>query len=200
MPTTQSIKSTAAENPPITSTRSEGAPAVRSSLKSLFFFFDYDGQRNTLPNLVFLGVPAPATPTANQQTALTYLQARANSWIRTQNQNVYLGKVDWRLANNELLSVRYNSQRFVGNGFENGGPQNSSEHTGASDVTTDTVTGSITSTISSSIVNVARAAYARDDEPGLDNSINPEATVRQGGVTDLVVGRNFFSPRFTNIH
>src|SRR5258707_6303696 len=145
-------------------------------------------------------LPAPATPTANQQTALSYLQARANSWIRTQNQNVYLGKVDWRLANSELLSVRYNSQRFVGNGFENGGPQNSSEHTGASLVTTDTLSGSLTSTISSGIVNVARAAYARDNEPGLANSINPEATVRQGGVTDLIVGRNFFSPRFTNIH
>jgi hypothetical protein len=174
-----------------------GGPIVR---EKLFFFFDYDGQRNTLPNLVFLGVSAPATPTANQQTALSYLQARANSWIRTQNQNVYLGKVDWRLGNGELFSVRYNSQRFVGNGFENGGPQNSVEHTGASDVTTDTLSGSLTSTISSGIVNVARAAYARDNEPGLANSINPEATVRQGGVTDLIVGRNFFSPRFTNIH
>ena len=174
-----------------------GGPIVR---EKLFFFFDYDGQRNTLPNLVFLGVPSPTTPTANQQTALSYLQARGDSWIRTQNQNVYLGKVDWRLASSELLSVRYNAQRFVGNGFENGGPQNSGEHTGASDVTTDTLSGSLTSTISSSIVNVARAAYARDNEPGLANSINPEATVRQGGVTDLVVGRNFFSPRFTNIH
>ena len=174
-----------------------GGPVIR---EKLFFFFDYDGQRNTLPNLVFLGVPAPATPTANQQTALSYLQARANPWIRTQNQNVYLGKVDWRFGNAELLSVRYNSQRFVGNGLENGGSQNSIEHTGASDVTTDTLSGSLTSTISSGIVNVARAAYARDNEPGLANSINPEATVRQGGVTDLIVGRNFFSPRFTNIH
>ena len=174
-----------------------GGPIVR---EKLFFFFDYDGQRNTLPNLVFLGVPAPTAPTANQQTALSYLQARANSWIRTQNQNVYLGKVDWRLANSELLSVRYNSQRFVGNGFENGGPQNSSEHTGASLVTTDTLSGSLTSTISSGIVNVARAAYARDNEPGLANSINPEATVFSNSNLDLVVGRNFFSPRFTNIH
>src|SRR6267378_858024 len=174
-----------------------GGPIIR---ERLFFFFDYDGQRNTLPNLVFLGVPAPATPTANQQTALSYLQSRAGSWIRTQNQNVYLGKADWRLGNNELLGVRYNSQRFIGNGFENGGSQNSIEHTGASDVTTDTLSGSLTSTISSGMVNVARAAYARDNEPGLANSINPEATVRQGGVTDLVVGRNFFSPRFTNIH
>lgn len=173
-----------------------GGPIIRDKM---FFFFDYDGQRNTLPNTVFLGVTPPATPTANQQTALDYLQARDGSWIRTQNQNVYLGKVDWRLGANQLLSVRYNAQRFNGAGFENGGPQNSSEHTGASNVNTDTLTGSLTSTISSRIVNVARAGYTRDDEPGLSNSINPEATIFQGGVTDLVVGRNFFSPRFTNI-
>lgn len=174
-----------------------GGPILKDKM---FFFFDYDGQRNTLPNLVFLGVTPPATPTANQQTALSYLQARDASWTRTQNQNVYLGKVDWQLKGNELLSVRYNAQRFVGNGFENGGPQNSIEHTGASDVTTDTLTGSLTSTISPNLINVFRAGYTRDNEPGQANSINPEATVRDGGVTDLVVGRNFFSPRFTNIH
>ena len=174
-----------------------GGPILKDKM---FFFFDYDGQRNTLPNLVFLGVTPPATPTANQQTALSYLQARDASWTRTQNQNVYLGKVDWQLKGNELLSVRYNAQRFVGNGFENGGPQNSIEHTGASDVTTDTLTGSLTSTISPNLINVFRAGYTRDNEPGQANSINPEATVRDGGVTDLVVGRNFFSPRFTSIH
>src|SRR5437660_5932444 len=174
-----------------------GGPIRRDKM---FFFFDYDGQRNTLPNLVFLGVAPPANPSANQQAALTYLEARVGSWTRTQNQNVYLGKVDWRVKDNQLLSVRYNAQRFVGNGFENGSPQNSLEHTGASDVTTDTLTGSLTSTISSSIVSVARAGYTRDNEPGLANSINPEGTIRDGGITDLVVGRNFFSPRFTNIH
>src|SRR5438876_1770095 len=174
-----------------------GGPVLR---EKLFFFFDYDGQRNTLPNVASLGVSPLASPTANQQAALTYLQARASSWTRTQNQNVYLGKADWRLGKSQLLGVRYNAQRFVGNGFENGGPQNSLEHTGASLVTTDTLSGSLTSTISSGMVNVVRAAYARDNEPGLANSINPEATVFTNGNLDLVVGRNFFSPRFTNIH
>jgi len=174
-----------------------GGPIVR---EKVFFFFDYDGQRNTLPNLVFLGVAPPPAPDANQQTALQFLQARAASWTRTQNQNVYLGKVDWRVSSSELLSARYNAQRFVGAGFENGGPQNAFEHTGASDVTTDTLTGSLTSTISSRIVNVARGGYTRDNEPGQANSNNPEATIFQGGITDLVIGRNFFSPRFTNIH
>ncbi|HKW56158.1 MAG TPA: carboxypeptidase regulatory-like domain-containing protein [Candidatus Acidoferrum sp.] len=174
-----------------------GGPVLRDKL---FFFFDYDGQRNTLPNLVFLGVAPPATPTANQQKALAYLQARNNSWVRTQNQNVYLAKADWHATATELASIRYNAQRFVGAGFENGGPQNAFEHTGASDVTTDTLSGSLTSTLSSAIVNSFRAGYTRDNEPGQANSVNPEATIRQGGITDLVVGRNFFSPRFTNIH
>src|SRR5579859_7603180 len=174
-----------------------GGPVVRDKL---FFFFDYDGQRNTLPNTVFLGVAPPASPTANEQAALTYLQARDSSWIRTQNQNVYLGKVDWKASASQLVGIRYNAQRFVGAGFENGGPQNSSEHTGASDVATDTLTGSLTSTISPRLLNVARGGYTRDNEPGLANSNNPEATIFAGGVTDLVVGRNFFSPRFTNIH
>ncbi|MGH9725928.1 MAG: TonB-dependent receptor domain-containing protein, partial [Candidatus Acidiferrales bacterium] len=35
--------------------------------------------------------------------------------------------------------------------------------------------------------------------PGQANSINPEATVFDGGTEALVVGRNFFSPRYTNI-
>lgn len=173
-----------------------GGPIVRDKL---FFFFDYDGQRNTLPNTVFLGVAPPASPTANEQTALAYLTARAGSWIRTQNQNVYLAKADWNAAAGELVSVRYNAQRFNGAGFENGGPQNSSEHTGSSNVTTDTLTGSLTSTISRSLLNVARGGYTRDNEPGLANSDNPEVTLFVGGVTDLVAGRNFFSPRFTNI-
>src|SRR5207253_10274693 len=114
-------------------------------------------------------------------------------------QNVYLAKGDWQLSAGELLSVRYNGQRFTGAGFENGGPQNSSEHTGASLVTTDTLNGSLTSTISSRFVNVARAGYTRDSEPGQANSINPEATVFSSNSLDLVLGRNFFSPRVTNI-
>jgi hypothetical protein len=175
-----------------------GGPILRDKI---FFFFDYDGQRNTLPNTVFLGVPQPpANPDAYQQAALNYLAARTGSWIRTQNQDVYLGKVDWRLSSRELLSVRYNAQRFTGTGFESGGPQVASEHTGASNVTTDTLTGSLTSTISPNILNVVRAGYSRDNEPGLANSVNPEATVFEGGVTDLIFGRNFFSPRYTNIH
>lgn len=178
-----------------------GGPVIKDRL---FFFFDYDGQRNTLPNFVFLNLPTGFTVSPDpmigpfQQQALNYLTPRASPWSRTQNQNVYLGKVDWRIGANHLLTGRINSQRFSGNNFENGGAQNSIEHTGADLVTTDTFAVSLTSTLTTSLLNVARFTYLRDNEPGQANSPNAEATVRQGG-TVLTIGRNFFSPRFTNI-
>jgi outer membrane receptor protein involved in Fe transport len=173
-----------------------GGPIVKDKA---FFFFDYDGQRNTLPNTVILNLPAIAAPDAYQQAAIDYLTQRANSWTRTQNQNTYMVKVDWIVTPRNQLSVRWNRQSFIGNGFENGGPTNSFEHTGASNVFTDTVTGQLTSTLTPTVVNELRASFVRDREPGLSNSINPEATVLDGGQTLLTVGRNFFSPRETTI-
>ncbi len=165
-----------------------------------YFFFNYDGQRNKLPNSVFLNLPVGFTPaTPFETTALTYLTARANSWLRTQDQNAYLVKADWIITPKHLLTARWNNQRFTGDGFENGGAQNSSEHTGASLVKTDTVSATLTSTLSSTLINVARGGFVRDQEPGQANSILPEAAVRNAGQTVLTVGRNFFSPRETTI-
>ncbi|MCL4524603.1 MAG: TonB-dependent receptor [Acidobacteria bacterium] len=165
-----------------------------------FFFFNYDGQRNTLPNTVFLNLPAGFTPATTFETAaLAYLTARANSWIRTQDQDAYLAKVDWNINSKNLFTARWNSQRFTGGGYENGGSQNSFEHTGASLVKTDTIAVGLTTTFSPSLINVARGSFVRDKEPGQSNSVNPEATVRQAGANVLVVGRNFFSPRDTTI-
>lgn len=165
----------------------------------LFFFFDYDGQRNTLQNLVFVPPACTGALDANQTTACNYLLARDASWLQTFNQDVYLGKVDWHISSKELLSVRVNSQRFNGANLEFSGPTVSNEHTGASNVITDTISGQLTSILSQRFVNEFRAAYVRDHEPGQANSINPEAFVRQGGNTQLTIGRNSFSPRFTNI-
>ena len=174
-----------------------GGPIVKDKL---FFFFDYDGQRNTVANFVFLnGAPFCVACTANQTTAINYLTARANSWSSTFNQNVYLAKVDWHISSNEMLSARYNAQRFTGLNLESGGAQNSLEHTGASDVTSDTLTATLTSTLRPTLVNVFQFNYARDNEPGFANSDLPQVTVKNAGITVLTAGRNFFSPRFTNI-
>lgn len=184
-----------------------GGPIVKDKL---FFFFDYDGQRNTFGESLALVLPAsannPALFTANQTRAYNYLVARAGSYPATFNQNVYLAKLDYNLSSRNQFSLRYNAQRFQGGNLENSGSVTSGstlsslEHTGNSNVKTDTAALQWTSTLRNNIVNVARFSYQRDSEPGFANSNNPEAIVQEGGTTLLNVGRNSFSPRETTIH
>jgi outer membrane receptor protein involved in Fe transport len=183
-----------------------GGPVVKDKL---FFFFDYDGQRNTFGEALSVVLPSsvnPATFNAFQTSAYNYLLARGNSYLATFNQNVYLAKVDYNLSPRNQLSLRYNAQRFLGGNLENSGSVTSGstvsalEHTGNSNVNTDTASLQWTATLRNNLVNVARFSYQRDNEPGLANSNNPEARVFQNGQELLDVGRNSFSPRETTIH
>jgi outer membrane receptor protein involved in Fe transport len=171
-----------------------GGPVVKNKV---FFFFNYDGQRNTTPNPVFLTVgPDPTDPLSVQgyQSLQKYLAPYSNGL----NNDVYLGKVDWDLTNSQRLSVRYNANRFSGVNFENTGQASAAEHTGNSNVTTDNVAGSHTFVLGTHGVLESRVAWTRDNEPGEANSTAPEAVIRQGGTTVLSIGRNSFSPRYTN--
>ncbi|HEX7154135.1 MAG TPA: TonB-dependent receptor [Thermoanaerobaculia bacterium] len=165
-----------------------------------FFFVNYDAQRNSLPNLIVLGLPSNYTPPdAASASGLAKLQALAGDYSRNQDQDVYLIKTDHELGAANHLSFRYNRQDFVGKNFENGGPTNAAEHTGNSNVLTDTFSLVLTSTLSNTLFNEARFQYAKDQEPGLANSAMPEALVRHNGATVLTIGRNNFSPRETTI-
>ena len=173
-----------------------GGPIVRGRH---FFFANYDGQRNTQPNDVFLGIPASTPADSETLAGLAKVRSLGQSWTRTQNQDVFLVKTDWQLAASQRLTVRYNHQNFTGQNFENGGPQNSLEHTGNSNVRTRSLNASLASVFRQSLLNEVRVQWARDREPGFANSANPEAVIRQGGSSVLTIGRNFFSPRETTI-
>src|SRR5437867_4900865 len=164
-----------------------------------FFFFNYDGQRSRIPNLVFLNLPRTVPADGATQNAIQTLNGLATSWNRALNQDTFLGKTDWQLGSAHRLSVRYNQQNFTGEGFENGGSQNAFEHTGASLVKTNTLSGTLSSVLSNRLFNEVRVQYLRDKEPGQANSDRPEATIQEGGQTVLIIGRNNFSPRETTI-
>ena len=170
-----------------------GGPIKKNKL---FFFFDYDGQRNTTPNPVILTVAAPSD--ALSQQALQQLQPFLAPYTNSLNNNVYLGKVDWDINASQRLSVRYNANRFKGVNFENTGQSSASEHTGNSDVSTDNFAGNHTYVLGSKAVLESRLIFTRDNEPGAANSTAPEAQIRQNGATVLNIGRNSFSPRYTN--
>jgi hypothetical protein len=174
-----------------------GGPIVRDRH---FFFFNYDGQRNTQPNVVFLNLPSNTPGDPLTQSAIQRLSPLASSWERTQDQNVFLAKTDHQLTNNHRVSLRYNHQNFTGANFENGGAQQSSETTGASKVFTRSFNATLASVLGASLFNEVRLQWSRDREPGEANSANPQADVRQGGTLVLRIGRNFFSPRETTVN
>ena len=165
-----------------------------------FYFFTYDGQRNTQPNLVFLNLPTTFLPSPAAAEAIARLTPLADSWTRKLDQDVFLIKTDHELNDRHRVTFRYNHQNFTGQGFEAGGNQNSIEHTGDSLVRTRTVNASWTSIYGLTVFNELRFQGARDNEPGLANSANPEATIQEAGANVLIIGRNNFSPRETTIN
>ncbi|HET7694762.1 MAG TPA: carboxypeptidase regulatory-like domain-containing protein [Vicinamibacterales bacterium] len=164
-----------------------------------FFFFNYDGQRNTQPNPVVMNLPASTPSDPLTLAAIAALTPKAESWNRKLDQDVFLVKTDHELGGGQRLSLRYNHQNFTGQGFENGGLQNSVEHTGASLVKTRSFNAAWSSIVRPTLFNELRAQFLRDKEPGEANSENPEAVVQQSGTTVLTIGRNNFSPRETTI-
>jgi outer membrane receptor protein involved in Fe transport len=161
-----------------------------------FFFFNYDGQRNTRPNFVSLGQTAPAD--AASQAGLQRLLPLVRNYTLGFNQDVYLAKFDWQISTENRLGLRYNGQRFKGRNLESSGSTSVEEHTGNSNVTTNAYTVTLNTAFTPRLINEFRAQVAFDKEPGLANSDNAESTVQQGGTVVLVFGRNFFSPRATN--
>lgn len=171
-----------------------GGPIVKDKL---FYFLSYDGQRNKNPNPVFYPFVI-SNPTALQQAALNELNPYLVSYTTGSDNDLGLAKVDWNLSQSQRLSVRYNIHRFRGVNFENAGNRSAVERTGNSNVNTDHLAVNYTKTFGSSVFWDARVNWLKDDEPGLANSDKPEAQVFEAGQLYLAIGRNSFSPRYTN--
>ncbi len=162
----------------------------------LFFFFNYDGQRNTNPNPVFF--PVNPLTDADSQKAVAELTPYQAGYVTGQRNNIYTGRVDYNLSNNQQLNVRYNVHRFQGTNFENSGAQSAAEHTGNSNISSDNLSVGYNRVFGTATIWDSRFVYLRDDQPGIANSDKPEAVVRQAGTNMLTLGRNNFSPRYTN--
>ncbi|MDQ2777244.1 MAG: carboxypeptidase regulatory-like domain-containing protein [Acidobacteriota bacterium] len=173
-----------------------GGPIVRNKA---FFFFDYDGQRNTTPNTVAPGILPSATDALGKSALATTLQPYLASYANSLNNDVYLAKVDWNLTDKQHVSFRYDTNRFTGLNFENSGATSALGHTGNSDVATDNAGAIYTYALGTNKVFEGRFFYTRDYEPGQANSTSPETIISQSGSTVIAFGRNSFSPRSANI-
>ncbi|MFN2498433.1 MAG: TonB-dependent receptor domain-containing protein, partial [Pyrinomonadaceae bacterium] len=165
-----------------------GGPIVKNRA---FFFFTYDGQRQQLPN--FLDPVGFFTQSAAVQAALLPKMA---TYQIGRNQDVFMVKGDVAINNKNQLSLRFNQQNFTGKNNEFTGTGGTLEHSGDSVAKTTTFSGSLISTLTNTTVNEFRFQWAKDREPGLANSTQPEASINAGA---LLLGRNNFSPRETTI-
>jgi len=165
-----------------------GGPIVRNKA---FFFFTYDGQRQQLPN--FLDPVGFFTQPANIQAALL---PKLTTYQIGRNQDVFMVKGDVAVNDKNQLSLRFNQQNFTGKNNEFTGTSGTLEHSGDSVAKTTTFSGSLVSTLTNTTVNEFRFQVAKDSEPGLANSSDPEASIQAGA---LLLGRNNFSPRETTI-
>jgi outer membrane receptor protein involved in Fe transport len=159
-----------------------------------FFFFTYDGQRASVPQV--MDVPNIATAPA---AARNILVPKIFVYEIGRKQDVFLGKTDIKVNDANQLVFRFNHQSFNGKNNENNGPLSAEEHSGDSNVKSDTFSTTLASTLTNTIVNEFRFQFARDKEPGLANSDSPEAVIGTGAGTNLSIGRNNFSPRETTI-
>lgn len=165
---------------------------------TLFFFYNFDGQRNTLPNAVFFPPNVTLPTDAVSQAAVASLKQYQNAYTTGFVNNINTIKIDWNLPKSQVFNVRYNYHRFTGKNFENAGNQSASEHTGNAQNNTDNLALQYAKVIGANMVFDSRFIFLKDEAPGEANSTNPEAIIRQSGNTLLTIGRNNFSPRFTN--
>lgn len=169
-----------------------GGPVVKDKL---FFFFNYEGQRNSEPVAHFL----PTAPSdAASQRAVQELAQYTDPYQRKQDNNIYLVKMDWNIGSNQTMYGRYNRHRFDGVNFENTAQTHPSA-TGNSSNYTDNLTLSYNRVLGSTMVLDARFNYLQDDAPGSANAEGPNVQVNQAGARYITYGRNNFSPRYTNI-
>lgn len=151
----------------------------------LFFFVNYDGQRNAQSQLV---TPVIAPPAGSIFTK--YL----TPYIIGLNNNVGLVKVDWNATDKDRLSVRYNLSRYTGVNQESFGSNVAEEHSGNNEVNTDNVAAVYTRLLGSNKVLEGRMNFVQDKQPGYANTTGPEVSIING----ILFGANNFSPRFTN--
>jgi outer membrane receptor protein involved in Fe transport len=196
-----------------------GGPIVKDKA---FFFFSYDQQKRNFPGVAIFSVPSYlstvnvcASAAAPGCTATTFGQSLKNpSHLLTDaqisattgfltsltgptprrgDQTLFLPKLDWRITQNNTLTVAYNRLRWASPAGVQTGATVTRDINGFGDdfVTADTINIRLSSTISSKLINEGRFQWAKEldsqfaqpvlpGEPTTANGFSPQVALSSG--------------------
>lgn len=188
-----------------------GGPIVKDKL---FFFFSYDQQRRNFPgvainsNLDFLTNINTTTLLARGVTqpqissTVEFLRSLTGEVARRGDQLLLLPKIDWRITDNNTLTVTYNRLRWdAPNGIQTSSTVTRGRGSFGDDaVDLDWVTFRLSSTISPTLLNEARFQWSREfARQNYGAPIPGEPTTAPGGAVPSIAitgGLTFGKPNF----
>ena len=176
-----------------------GGPIIPDKL---FFFANYDGQRNTTPNTVVLSIPANTPTDPDTIAGIAKLTALAGSWNQKQDQDVFLFKADYehRLRPPRLAPLQPPGLHRPGLRERRRGRSPSSTAATRSSRPTRAGRHALRPSFTPTLFNELRGQYAKDSEPGDGQQREARGDrSNQSGAAVLTIGENFFSPRETTI-
>lgn len=179
-----------------------GGPIVKDKA---FFFFSYDQQKRNFPGVSVFSVPSYLS-TVNNATLLTrgLTQGQIDSGIsfinsltgptpRRGDQKLFLPKFDWRITQNNTLTVAWNRLRWASPAGVQTAATVTRDRNGFGDdfVTADTLNIRMSSTITSRLVNEGRFQWAKEldsqfaqpalpGEPTTANGFSPQVALTNG--------------------
>ena len=174
-----------------------GGPIVRNRH---FYFANYDGQRNTQPNLVF---PQPAGEHADRRghTGRDRAPPAAGRQLGPETGSGCLPDQDRsRAERGQSADVPLQPSELHRRGIrERRPPERARAHRRVAGENAQLQRELVQHRDADRSSTSCKFQYPRDKEPGEANSDNPEGVVQQAGTTVLTIGRNNFSPRETTI-
>jgi len=184
-----------------------GGPIVKDKA---FFFFSYDQQHRDFPGLAIFSsgtflnlstatrntIIARGVTSAQIDSTLNFLNTLSGPLDRKGDQKLFLPKVDWRINDNNTLTVSYNRLRWE----SPAGVQTQATNTRARDnfgddfVEIDALNIKLASTITPTLLNEFRYQYGRDNETQFSQSpLAGEPTNAPGGRSPQTFIQNGFS-------
>ena len=172
---------------PIVPTRSSSSPTTTASA-------------TRMPNTVFLPPGRHAGRCRHARPASPGCRPWRRAGTASQNQDIVPRSSSTRRSTStNHLTLRYNQQNFTGVGFENGGSQNSVEHTGNSLVKTDTFAASLGSSFTADPLQRGPRPVGARQRARHRQQLQPRGRRPAGRPEVFPSGRNSFSPRETTI-